>query len=225
MKTEMKITLLRTSLLMLLLLPQTARCFYNPSTGRWLSRDPIGEQGGVNLYEFAANDPLDEIDARGMCVGCDVKSFKITSQKWVGGWPSFTLGGRRYTKQLETKFELVLKPGSDKSCCRIRQNKKGRVTTASGRAGDDFPSWTADLGDWWNGSAWTIGLPGKWSGSTAVFTDAPGFNQLVKSDFPVYYGSEVGPGTFDFNTYVIDACKPGHPRVGDVFWGLYRDCT
>src|SRR6266487_1220596 len=27
--------------------------YYNPSTGRWLSRDPIAERGGPNLYLFA----------------------------------------------------------------------------------------------------------------------------------------------------------------------------
>ncbi|MCZ7640943.1 MAG: hypothetical protein M5U12_35755 [Verrucomicrobia bacterium] len=26
--------------------------YYNPTTGRWVSRDPIGEQGGFNLSAF-----------------------------------------------------------------------------------------------------------------------------------------------------------------------------
>jgi RHS repeat-associated protein len=26
--------------------------FYNSTTGRWLSRDPIEEEGGINLYGF-----------------------------------------------------------------------------------------------------------------------------------------------------------------------------
>ncbi len=39
--------------------------FYNPSTGRWLSRDPIEEKGGLNLYEFVLNDPIAKIDALG----------------------------------------------------------------------------------------------------------------------------------------------------------------
>jgi RHS repeat-associated protein len=30
--------------------------WYDPATGRWASRDPIGESGGVNLYGFVGND-------------------------------------------------------------------------------------------------------------------------------------------------------------------------
>jgi len=38
-------------------------CFYNPSAGRWLNRDPIGEPG-VNLYVIPATDPAFTEDAR-----------------------------------------------------------------------------------------------------------------------------------------------------------------
>jgi RHS repeat-associated protein len=31
--------------------------FYDPSTGRWLSRDPASEKGGLNLYGFVKNSP------------------------------------------------------------------------------------------------------------------------------------------------------------------------
>jgi RHS repeat-associated protein len=38
---------------------------YNPSIGRWLGRDPIGEDGGINLYEYTNNNPVNAIDLLG----------------------------------------------------------------------------------------------------------------------------------------------------------------
>jgi RHS repeat-associated protein len=40
--------------------------YYNPSAGRWLSRDPIEEEGGVNLYAMAKNDLLNRFDLLGL---------------------------------------------------------------------------------------------------------------------------------------------------------------
>jgi len=40
--------------------------YYNPSTGRWPSRDPIGENGGSNLYEMTGNNPINKIDYLGL---------------------------------------------------------------------------------------------------------------------------------------------------------------
>jgi RHS repeat-associated protein len=40
--------------------------YYDPLTGRWKSRDPIEEQGGVNLYVFVANDGVNRFDVFGL---------------------------------------------------------------------------------------------------------------------------------------------------------------
>ena len=40
--------------------------YYDPNTGRWLSRDPIGEQGGVNLYGMVGNDAVNRFDFLGL---------------------------------------------------------------------------------------------------------------------------------------------------------------
>jgi RHS repeat-associated protein len=40
--------------------------YYQPQTGRWLSRDPLGEAGGTNLYGFVGNDPLTRVDPTGL---------------------------------------------------------------------------------------------------------------------------------------------------------------
>ena len=46
--------------------PDYAYRYYDPVTGRWPSRDPIGERGGINLYGFVGNDGLNWIDVLGL---------------------------------------------------------------------------------------------------------------------------------------------------------------
>ena len=40
--------------------------YYSPELGRWINRDPMGEQGGLNLYGFVRNTPLNGIDILGL---------------------------------------------------------------------------------------------------------------------------------------------------------------
>lgn len=46
--------------------------WYDPVTGRWLSKDPIGLSGGLNLYAFCDGCPLNSIDSLGLCSGGNV---------------------------------------------------------------------------------------------------------------------------------------------------------
>jgi hypothetical protein len=56
--------------------------FYDPELGRWVNRDPIGERGGMNVYEFSANSPVDTFDVLGL------KDFLITFYG-AGGAPVY----------------------------------------------------------------------------------------------------------------------------------------
>jgi RHS repeat-associated protein len=40
--------------------------FYDPLAQRWVNRDPIGEAGGINLYGFAGNVPVNCVDPFGL---------------------------------------------------------------------------------------------------------------------------------------------------------------
>ena len=40
--------------------------WYDSETGRWLSKDPIGLSGGINLYAFCRNNPIAFVDAFGL---------------------------------------------------------------------------------------------------------------------------------------------------------------
>ena len=42
--------------------------FYNPAIGKWLTRDPLGEAGGINLYGFAFQNSINFIDPFGLDV-------------------------------------------------------------------------------------------------------------------------------------------------------------
>jgi RHS repeat-associated protein len=52
--------------------------YYSPEMSRWLSRDPLGEEGGLNLYGFVGNGPVGRVDLFGLawntlicCDKCD----------------------------------------------------------------------------------------------------------------------------------------------------------
>jgi len=73
--------------------------YYNPSTGRWLSRDPIGEKGGKNLYGFVKNNPISCVDRLGLnwftqhlpfCDHCKLNEVKIIKMEWEVGQPDST---------------------------------------------------------------------------------------------------------------------------------------
>ena len=50
--------------------------WYDPVTGRWLSKDPIGLNGGLNLYAFCGNDPINWRDPYGLDKKKDKKERK-----------------------------------------------------------------------------------------------------------------------------------------------------
>ena len=43
--------------------------YYDPRQGRFINRDPIGEEGGINLYGFVDNSPVNAIDYLGLSCG------------------------------------------------------------------------------------------------------------------------------------------------------------
>ncbi len=73
--------------LLLLLVGFDAQAFYNPTTGRWLSRDPIEEPGGKNLYGFVQNNPIEAIDKLGLVTGSFNVQFSTPQfEEGLVGW-------------------------------------------------------------------------------------------------------------------------------------------
>ena len=55
--------------------------YYSPELGRWISRDPIEEEGGVNLYAMVGNNPVNERDFLGCSMSDWYTAMKITELK------------------------------------------------------------------------------------------------------------------------------------------------
>ena len=49
--------------------------YYSPGQGRFLNRDPIEEAGGLNLYAFVGNDPVNRWDYLGLTDAIDCDSY------------------------------------------------------------------------------------------------------------------------------------------------------
>jgi RHS repeat-associated protein len=63
--------------------------YYSPSMSSWQSIDPIGFNGGINLYRYAANSPINFVDVDGLAkswaVGLCTRNLSVAST-----WPNFT---------------------------------------------------------------------------------------------------------------------------------------
>jgi uncharacterized protein RhaS with RHS repeats len=74
-------SILRSALLAvasLFVLAHTAQAHYDSNIGRWISRDPIEEDGGLNLYGFVGNGGPSRIDVLGLCpTECEEIAKKI----------------------------------------------------------------------------------------------------------------------------------------------------
>jgi RHS repeat-associated protein len=75
--------------------------YYDPLTGRWPSRDPIGEEGGVNLYGFVGNNSLSSVDKHGLARCCN-KSSGVEFYLAAGIWNPLNPGecqGSRFSNE------------------------------------------------------------------------------------------------------------------------------
>jgi RHS repeat-associated protein len=93
--------------------------YYNPSTGRFINRDPMEEGGGMNLYETALNDLIDQADYLGfLTVGADLSILRKEATSWrAKGWQfapnlltAFYMKSGGYTP---SKYDIDLIKNSD----------------------------------------------------------------------------------------------------------------
>jgi RHS repeat-associated protein len=83
---------------------------YDPQTGRWLSRDPIEEAGGVNLYGYVGGNPLGYVDPTGE----DLRTWANILAVGIGignTWPPLQLDKTHDPMKWERASETQRIPG------------------------------------------------------------------------------------------------------------------
>ena len=82
--------------------------YYQPNLQRWLNRDPIAEAGGINLYDYVQNDPVNLIDPLGFSPA-DVSRLTTLSQQYT---QAMTQNGQRMNNgalnNLTSSFQSLL---------------------------------------------------------------------------------------------------------------------
>src|SRR5215831_12916907 len=81
-------------LILPVLIPRAGHCFYNPSEGRWLSRDPIQENGGPDLQAFVGNNAANLVDPVGLRI------FVMT--------PPGALDGTQFAETVLAAFQSII---------------------------------------------------------------------------------------------------------------------
>jgi RHS repeat-associated protein len=97
--------------------------FYNPNLGKWLSRDPLGENNGdPNLYGFVFNAPLDNIDVFGLCGACCccVEDLQIGNVQSV-------VDIDRFGYSFDLTISLSFKAGASQSGCGLKWIEKSNI--------------------------------------------------------------------------------------------------
>jgi len=93
--------------------------FYDPNVGRFLTRDPMGYAGGINLYGYVRNNPVRNHDRRGFAPDTGGSDFMTTDQGSGGGGNYDDTGGSNfpvtfyhYSPNDPATFGGALNPGS-----------------------------------------------------------------------------------------------------------------
>ena len=181
--------------------------FYQPTTGRWLSRDLIEERGGKNLYAFLGNNPIGQVDSVGLC-DCKVTSGPIVTYKDETNEPG--------TAHLH--FFIGAKLAAPGTACEFKQLVKGHLTvngvaTPFNSTGSQSPVVDSSYVD----DGYTIAnnlvpLP------DFVVSDDPGVNGMVASSDIDYYVT--------FKAQIIDKKTGTVVAEKDGYWveikGVYK---
>jgi RHS repeat-associated protein len=161
--------------------------YYHTNLGRWLSRDPIGERGGLNLYSFVGNNPLDSMDVIGLVKGCccvedvsvDNSSIKI-KEKTPNPSLINAFEGHQFTVNIKLKHKMVI--DSTKDCdCTLEWLEWANVPLAHGKK--QANAWQDGYADVPGANTFKPWAERKPSQEEVAITDVPSIDSIDKTRF------------------------------------------
>ena len=108
--------------------------YYQPQTGRWLSRDPIAERGGQNLYGFCLNNAVRFVDRDGREIVFTGEQSAIDAAKKI-----FEEAKAKASEQLKAAIKGI---EDDKTACRIKLTWNSKIVIIG-----NYTLGVIDLGD------------------------------------------------------------------------------
>jgi RHS repeat-associated protein len=100
--------------------------YYLPELGRWPSRDLIGEEDGLNLYSYIANDGINDADYLGLCkenaTKVDDSEIKVMTTSDAMGWKPMQKAAKKARRRLRLSLDdgwaVAVKVEWSKCVCR-----------------------------------------------------------------------------------------------------------
>jgi RHS repeat-associated protein len=195
---------------------------YNPYPGRWISRDPIGEKGGINLYGYVGNDPLNAVDPLGLFESSPLlRAFFPGQVAYDNGITSLEAGnylnaGIYFTQMLGEEVLAVLTFGEGSA---IFQSGKSACSAVAAESGASNAVNGVRLAQQLSAESMFNPAGGlsqeALNGATQIIDAGKLGNPAIPSGFAKYttdlFNTPIGPGQVHF--YM-------NPGTGEVYYGL-----
>jgi RHS repeat-associated protein len=197
--------------------------FYDPDLQRWPNRDPLVEGGGLDLYTYVFNNPVNWADSFGL----SPEDAQKILDAYYASLAQMTTNGERIDAGWFNNIWVWGNPGKRKGCARQSDTVIGALTLIvtigpyPEPEGTDAPKWVANFDDQWTFTQMSRAFPPhQWVQAQSSNPDDPvitldPFYNRTSMNFAFPSGPAVPLSGFSVNS--IPATVVGSAPIGSAF--------